>query len=120
MEAGLDAASLKSMVAKLNAATQTVLARNQALEQRMEASARDVNGLQTMLQAARHEALTDGLTGLANRKHFDEELRRQMRNAAATTSRWRSFLATSITSNASTILGDTRSAIPSSGSWRAC
>ena len=83
MEAGLDAASLRAIVDRLNAATQTMLARNQALEQRMEASARDVDGLQTMLQAARHEALTDGLTGLANRKHFDEELSRQMRNAAA-------------------------------------
>ena len=44
----------------------------------MEASSRQVDSLQTALQSVKIEALTDGLTGLANRRLFDETLRKRI------------------------------------------
>ena len=47
---------------------------NQALEQRLNASKEEINQLQENLEVVRTESLTDPLTCLANRKHFDESL----------------------------------------------
>jgi diguanylate cyclase len=58
----------------LAATTREMAAHNRELEQKMEVSSRQMETLQTTLQNVRIESLTDGLTGLANRKHFDETL----------------------------------------------
>jgi diguanylate cyclase len=45
------------------------------LDARLHASVTELVELRRDLQAAWHEARTDGLTGIANRKHFDQALR---------------------------------------------
>jgi diguanylate cyclase len=45
------------------------------VEQHLRASMAEIEGLRRELRAAWSEARTDGLTGLANRKHFDQALR---------------------------------------------
>jgi diguanylate cyclase len=49
----------------------------------MKASSRQVETLQATLQSVKVQALTDGLTGLANRKYFDETLRRRIQDSTA-------------------------------------
>ena len=45
------------------------------VETRLQASMTEIDGLRQNLQTAWSEARTDGLTGLANRRHFDQALR---------------------------------------------
>ena len=45
------------------------------VETQLHASMAEIDGLRRDLQAAWSEARTDGLTGLANRRHFDQALR---------------------------------------------
>lgn len=47
---------------------------NQTLEARLSESKQEINTLQENLEAVRTESLTDPLTGLANRKFFDQTL----------------------------------------------
>src|SRR5262249_49638204 len=44
------------------------------LEERLHASKLEINQLQESLETVRNESLTDPLTGLANRKYFDQML----------------------------------------------
>jgi len=55
---------------------------NEALEQRLSASKEEINQLQEHLAVVRTESLTDPLTGLSNRKHFDERLAHAIDEAA--------------------------------------
>ncbi|MEM7170286.1 MAG: GGDEF domain-containing protein [Pseudomonadota bacterium] len=61
--------------------TQHVLDQSKALESRLNESSQEINNLRTRLKAVRHEALTDALTGIANRKCFDQRLRDEAENA---------------------------------------
>ena len=70
--AGTD--SLASLVAKLANATQIVLDQHSKLEVKLNESSNEVNRLRKHLDQVRHEAMTDALTNLANRKAFDERL----------------------------------------------
>lgn len=74
MDTGLAPSDFRAIVARLAATTREMAAHNRELEQKMEVSSRQMETLQTTLQNVRIESLTDGLTGLANRKHFDETL----------------------------------------------
>ena len=56
--------------------TQNMIAQNEALEQKLSMSSQAMEELQQDLEAAKKEALTDGLTNLANRKAFDAEMMR--------------------------------------------
>ena len=51
--------------------TQDIMAKNAALEAKLEESSREIDNLQQHLGEMKREAMTDGLTGIANRKHFD-------------------------------------------------
>jgi len=62
--------------------TQNMIAQNATLQQRLEASSQEVATLKESLHNVQKEALTDGLTGIANRKCFDMTLRRAMDEAA--------------------------------------
>lgn len=82
MEATPDPSHIKTLVRNLVAETREVAARNRTLETQMEASSKQMEALQVSVRQATLEAVTDGLTGLANRRHFDRLLSRQVADAA--------------------------------------
>jgi diguanylate cyclase len=72
----VDVGVLKSMVGNLTSATRQVQRNNATLEKRLAESSEEVARLKEHLEQVRRDATTDGLTNLANRKAFDEELER--------------------------------------------
>jgi len=58
--------------------TEKMISHHDYLEEMLEHSARAMEDMRRDLEVARREALTDPLTGLANRKAFDQELERFM------------------------------------------
>ncbi len=66
--------ALKRMVDGLAAATRRVQKENTTLEARLSDSTNEVRRLREHLEQVRRDAMTDGLTNLANRKAFDEHL----------------------------------------------
>lgn len=84
-----DAASperLQGVVRRLLIETQTAIERNAVLEQNLKNSAEQVDRLKRELDDLQKEANTDVLTGLANRKAFDEGLLRAAAEAIETES----------------------------------
>lgn len=75
---------LPTIVAGLLAETQRVAARNEQLESRLSQSSGEIKELRQNLAAVRHEAMTDALTGIANRKSFELTLREAARDAVET------------------------------------
>ncbi|MEH3116065.1 MAG: diguanylate cyclase [Methylorubrum populi] len=67
---------LREIVTTIIANTRDVTANNRTLEARMRESRSEIETLRETLEAARLESLTDALTGLGNRKSFEEALRR--------------------------------------------
>lgn len=65
---------LGRVVETIVAATQQMESRSRELEERLNHSVSEVQELRQNLDAARAEAMTDQLTGIANRKAFDEAL----------------------------------------------
>jgi diguanylate cyclase len=63
------------IVAGLLAETQRVAARNEQLESRLSRSSGEIEALRQNLAAMQHEAMTDALTGINNRKSFELCLR---------------------------------------------
>lgn len=82
METAADPSTLRTLVRGLIEETRAVAARNRSLEERMEDSSRQMETLQLSVRQATQEAVTDGLTGLANRRHFDRSLARYVREAS--------------------------------------
>ena len=72
------------LVQRLVTETRAVAVRNKVLEHRMEVSSRQMETLQSNMRQATLEAVTDSLTGLANRRHFDRVLARHAREASET------------------------------------
>jgi diguanylate cyclase len=73
--------AIASVIARLLSETRSVLAKTQEIERRLSAASTRVSGLDQELDTARREARTDGLTGLGNRREFDERLREAMQEA---------------------------------------
>jgi diguanylate cyclase len=71
-----DTAHIKSMVDNLAVATRKVQEENQALESQLADTTAEVGRLREHLELLRRDAMTDGLTNLANRKAFDEALQK--------------------------------------------
>jgi diguanylate cyclase len=69
-----DREGLRAIVECLVHSTKEMEVTNQSLENRLKASKQEINQLQENLETVRHESLTDPLTGLANRKYFDQML----------------------------------------------
>lgn len=76
-----DVGGLKHAVTKLLADTRKMEEINEALENQLATSTNEIGQLRDDLEDMRREALTDALTGIANRKLFDMELRRHARDA---------------------------------------
>jgi len=72
------------IVRRLSAATDRADAVNRRLAQQLTEARRHISDLQQNLEAVRFESLTDDLTTLANRKHFDHALARAVRESEAT------------------------------------
>lgn len=73
--ADIDGDGLKRLVSALTNATTEMSKQNSALSQKLSRSSQEIENLRASLRQARAEALTDALTGIANRKLFDETLR---------------------------------------------
>ncbi len=74
IDAAGDGGELKTIVTGLTSATRRVQRENESLEQKLDASTREVARLREHLEQVRRDAMTDALTNLANRKAFDEAL----------------------------------------------
>lgn len=72
---------VQTVVQALLAATKEMENRAHALEAKLSESKRQIDILHENLEAVRNETITDGLTGIANRKHFDQTLRQAVNEA---------------------------------------
>ena len=79
IEAAEETSGSKSVITNLMTATRAMQQSNEAIGNRLHSSSVKMSQLHDDLEAIRKEALTDSLTGIANRKLFDMELRRANR-----------------------------------------
>jgi diguanylate cyclase len=80
---GLSPEQIRQLVSSLAAATLDMANHNQHLNQQLQRSSQEIETLRTSLESVRVESLTDSLTGLANRRMFDETLRMRIDEARA-------------------------------------
>jgi len=71
----IDGDALKRLINVLTSATAEMSKQNSSLSRKLAGSSQEMEKLRSSLRQARSEALTDALTGVANRKLFDETLR---------------------------------------------
>jgi diguanylate cyclase len=83
LHAAKDRENLRAIVESLVRSTKEMEHTNVTLEQRLQASKREINQLQENLETMRSESLTDPLTTLFNRKYFDETLDKEIADAGA-------------------------------------
>lgn len=76
-----DPGTLRTAVSGLVMDTQKMMETSYRLHDELDKSARVIHELQRNLEIVRREAMTDGLTGLANRKSFDQEIKRILNEA---------------------------------------
>ncbi len=67
-------AKVREVVSSLVLATKEAASTNQTLDARLKETKSEIEALRETLEAVRVEALTDPLTGVSNRKHFEETL----------------------------------------------
>ncbi|HHG90448.1 MAG TPA: diguanylate cyclase [Devosia sp.] len=84
LDADIDPAALKLLTKSLLAKTRQMQTNNKQLEDRLEATRAEMASLQGDLDEVRRDAMTDSLTNLSNRKHFDRELERLIQRANET------------------------------------
>jgi diguanylate cyclase len=75
---------VKVVVDQLVKSTREMRETNKALEDRLSLSKTEISNLQQSLEAIRAESLTDPLTGLGNRKYFDNSIEMAVQNALET------------------------------------
>jgi diguanylate cyclase len=76
------AEDVAALIGKILSATQGLLERNQRLEGELSVSTQEIGELKQHLEQTRRAALTDPMTGIANRKHFESQLDSDTRAAA--------------------------------------
>jgi len=79
-----DPRSIRDIVDHLVKATATMQDRSQELESKLTETNKQVELLQGNLDRVKIEAMTDSLSGLSNRKRFDEVLKAEMKTAKKT------------------------------------
>ena len=77
-ESGDDVHSLRAVVTELVAASETMITSNENLNNQLKSGAQEIDQLQKDIEVIRTQALMDPLTGVANRKSFDEGLARAL------------------------------------------
>lgn len=80
---GLAPDQIRQIVSSLAAATLDMANHNQLLTEQLQRSSHEAEALRKSLETVRVESLTDSLTGLANRRMFDETLRMRISEARA-------------------------------------
>lgn len=83
LELGIDARNLRELIAGLASATVQMADTNRALTTKLKESSREMDSMRKTLIQVRAESMTDGLTGLFNRKALDQTLRMRMKEARA-------------------------------------
>jgi diguanylate cyclase len=78
-----DTTVIRQMVEQLTTATHRVQKENRTLETQLADTTAEMSRLKEHLEQVRRDAMTDGLTNLANRKAFDEALERACASADA-------------------------------------
>ncbi len=74
---------VKKLIRDLVAATSTTESANHKLDEQLKESRAHISALQERLESIRYESLTDELTTLANRRHFDQSIERSIEEAGA-------------------------------------
>jgi len=74
-------AEMQKVLQNMMAETQKILQENKALEEKLDKSSSSIQKLKNEMESVKKEAVTDGLTGLPNRKLFDMEIDRIMAEA---------------------------------------
>ncbi len=74
LEAAAESTEITDLVARIVAQTREIVAANREFNARLNESTAEANRLREDLERIRAEAATDPLTGVANRKTFDEAL----------------------------------------------
>lgn len=74
---------LSSVVSSIVEDTKKMLVKNHELEKQLVTSSQQVSELRQNLDNVKKEAMTDGLTGLTNRKAFDKQIRDAVEEAEA-------------------------------------
>ena len=69
-----DREGIRAIVESLVQTANEMQKNNNTLEARLNASRQEISQLQQNLETVRHESLTDPLTSLSNRKHFDHAI----------------------------------------------
>lgn len=82
LSSGASPETLRDILAGISRATVSMIQQNQDLNQQLQKSSRDMDDMRRALRQVRAEAMTDSLTGLANRKLFDETLRTRLRESS--------------------------------------
>jgi diguanylate cyclase len=72
---GATAQNIKAIVTEVLNETRTVISNNRELEVKLDNSASEARKLRVDLEAMKRETMTDGLTGIANRRLFDIMIR---------------------------------------------
>ncbi len=80
-KSGADEKSIRAVVERLADATQQMEARARELEDKLSNQAKEANELRSNLEQMRQDAMTDALSGLPNRRRFDELLDRMVSEA---------------------------------------
>jgi diguanylate cyclase len=79
--APIDAGSLRHLVSHLAKATTQMAEQHETLASKLAESSAEMEQLRVSLSEARKQSLTDAMTGVANRKRFDETLRMRLGEA---------------------------------------
>ncbi len=73
--------TLRDLLSSLAATTRDMAEHNRCLNEQLKDSSSEIMSLRQSLAQARSESVTDGLTGLANRRYFDEMYRMRLKEA---------------------------------------
>jgi diguanylate cyclase len=83
LDDGQSPAELRKLLSNIQGATREMEMRSKTLEGELQKSSQEIHKLRAQLEDVRKESLTDGLTGIANRKAFDAELQSAISDSIA-------------------------------------